>query len=157
MQLVRTSSTHPHFKALTEALDAELNARYGRSQKAYDIHNVIEPIETAIIGYVAKRPVACGCFKPIDARTVEIKRMFVGRDSRRSGCAQAVLQALEDWSAELGHRDILLETGKGQPEAIALYRRCGYRIIDNYGPYQGMANSVCFAKRLATIQVDPPD
>ena len=36
-----------------------------------------------------------------------------------------------------------------QPEAIALYKKCGYTIIPNYGQYENIANSVCFEKELA--------
>lgn len=51
MQLRRTSNTHTDFKALTHLLDAELALRYGVVQKQYDEHNVIEPIDTALVGY----------------------------------------------------------------------------------------------------------
>jgi hypothetical protein len=59
-----------------------------------------------------------------------------------------VLQALENWSLELGHPIAILETGKGQPEAIGLYNKSGYQVIDNYGPYIGFENSVCMKKVL---------
>jgi hypothetical protein len=35
-----------------------------------------------------------------------------------------------------------------QPEAIALYRACGYSDIEAFGPYRGSARSVCFGKTL---------
>jgi putative acetyltransferase len=40
------------------------------------------------------------------------------------------------------------ETGKRQPEAIALYEKQGYQRISNYGQYIGVENSVCFEKVL---------
>ena len=36
-----------------------------------------------------------------------------------------------------------LETGRKQPEAIALYQKSGYRLTENYGQYVGVENSVC--------------
>jgi len=39
-----------------------------------------------------------------------------------------------------------LETGKKQPEAIALYKKNGYKLIPNYGQYAEIENSVCFEK-----------
>jgi hypothetical protein len=42
----------------------------------------------------------------------------------------------------------VLETGKRQPDAVALYKKCGYKQIPNYGQYIGMENSVCFEKWL---------
>ena len=50
---------------------------------------------------------------------------------------------------ELGYAAALLETGKRQPEAIGLYRKFGYQIIANYGPYRGMENSLCMQKLLS--------
>jgi len=43
----------------------------------------------------------------------------------------------------------ILETGKKQPEAIALYKKSGYKIIDNYGQYADVENSICFEKKLS--------
>ncbi|MGW6376922.1 hypothetical protein ACWFRB_12765 [Rhodococcus sp. NPDC055112] len=42
----------------------------------------------------------------------------------------------------------MLETGRLQVEAMALYRRSGYEQVENFGPYVGMPLSVCFAKAL---------
>lgn len=151
MKIIRTTNSHPDFRHLTAKLDAELHTRYGSAQDSYDQHNVIEPIDTAIIGYVDDQPVACGCFKILNASTVEIKRMFVVPQQRRKGFAVELLDALEEWAAQKGFAQALLETGKGQPEAINLYRKMGYELIDNYGPYVGRENSVCLAKRLHNI------
>lgn len=142
------SNTHEDFCALTRALDAELHTRYGNVQAQYDKHNVIDPIETALIGYEDDRPIACGCFKKIDAQTVEMKRMFVVSSYRRRGFSSQILRELEAWARELGYTEARLETGKGQPEAIALYQKMGYAVIPNYGPYVGMENSVCMRKAL---------
>jgi len=55
---------------------------------------------------------------------------------------------LEHWAVELGYKKCVLETGKRQPDAIALYTKQGYESIPNYGQYMGMENSVCFEKEL---------
>ncbi|MCD8544330.1 MAG: GNAT family N-acetyltransferase [Sulfurospirillum cavolei] len=144
----QTSNAHEDFRALTRALDAELNARYGAMQAAYDRHNVIDPIETALVGYESSTPMACGCFKIIDAQTVEIKRMFVMPAYRRRGFSSRILAELESWACTLGYQRARLETGKSQPEAIALYRKCGYEVVENFPPYVGMDDSVCMQKSL---------
>jgi GNAT superfamily N-acetyltransferase len=72
--------------------------------------------------------------------------MYVIDDFRRNGLSKIVLQALEEWRAELGYTMAILETGKGQPEAIGLYKKGCYEIIDNYGPYKNLENSVCMKK-----------
>jgi hypothetical protein len=33
-----------------------------------------------------------------------------------------------------------------QPEAIALYKKSGYEVIENYGQYAGVENSICMKK-----------
>ena len=148
MHLKRTSNTHVDFKTLTQHLDAELSSRYGTLQKQYDAHNVIDLIDTALVGYDETKPIACGCFKVISHDTVEIKRMFVTFESRRRGFSRVLLGTLERWAYALGYTKAVLETGKGQPEAIALYTQCGYERIPNYGVYIGLENSVCMQKEL---------
>jgi len=149
MIIMRTSNTHRDFLTLTRELDAELKWIYGSLQAVYDQHNVIDPIDTAMVGYVDGEPVTCGCFKTIDTERVEIKRLYVKPNFRRKGFSSEVLQALEAWAVELGYAATLLETGKRQPEAIGLYRKFGYQIIANYGPYRGMENSLCMQKLLS--------
>jgi len=53
---------------------------------------------------------------------------------------------LERWAAELSYEKCILETGKKQPEAIALYKKNGYKLIPNYGQYAEIENSLCFEK-----------
>ena len=146
MKIIKTNNLNIDFIDLTKQLDAELNKRYGVKQSAYDKHNVIDPIDTVLIGYFKKTPVACGCFKIFNTTTIEIKRMFVQTSHRRKGFSIKILQSLEEWGSDLGYSKAILETGKGQPEAIALYQKNGYQIIENYGPYQGFKNSVCMEK-----------
>jgi putative acetyltransferase len=74
--------------------------------------------------------------------------MFVQPTHRQQGVARAVLQELEQWASELGYARCVLETGKRQPEAIALYQRSGYAFTPNYGQYVGVENSVCLQKAL---------
>ena len=146
MKIVQTTNSNEDFIKLISQLDAELNKRYGSKQSEYDKHNKIDPIETAIIGYENDKAVACGCFKQIAVNTIEIKRMYVSPHHRRKGFSHKVLNELEKWASQLGHSKALLETGKGQPEAIALYKKYGYQTIENYGPYKGLANSICMKK-----------
>ena len=149
MDIVRTGSAHGDFLRLTAELDAELRRRYRAAQDGYDRHNVIAPLDTAVVGYVDGEPAACGCFKVVAGGAVEMKRMFVSAGRRRNGYGREILRALESWAAELGFARAVLETGKGQPEAVALYRGMGYEITENYGPYVGLENSVCMRKDLA--------
>jgi GNAT superfamily N-acetyltransferase len=62
------------------------------------------------------------------------------------GLAQSILLELEGWAGDLGYSFSVLETLYKQKEAIALYQKTGYAIVDNYEPYVGLENSICMRK-----------
>lgn len=148
MKFVEVYSSHPDFTFLTALLDAELAQRYGERQQDYVEHNQLAMEEPALVGYVADQPVACGCFRQFSVETAEIKRMYVSDGQRRKGYSSWLLSKLEILAYKHGYRTVVLETGKSQPEAIGLYQKAGYTMIDNYPPYEEMENSVCMAKNL---------
>lgn len=148
LQLIRTDSGNTDFVSLVKLLDKDLAIRDGGDRTFYAQFNKIDLIKQAVVGYLDGRPVACGAFKPFSDATVEVKRMYVHPDYRGKGLASEVLQELEKWARELGNRTCVLETGKRQPEAIALYQKNGYAITENYGQYIGIDNSVCMRKDL---------
>jgi len=147
--LVRRSTTaDPAFRALTAELDAELRARYGTVQDAYEGFNALPADTRAVLALGDPGPAGCGSFKLVDATTIEIKRVFVRPTARRRGVAGLVVGELETWARELGASVALLETGYLQHEAIALYERLGYTRTDLFPPYVGMTASVCMRKPL---------
>ena len=92
--------------------------------------------------------VGCGALRACTPFVGELRRMFVTRSTRRQGVARAVLAQLEAHAKRLGYRELVLETGRRQRPAIALYAGCGFRRIAAYGTYIGDPMSVCFGKRL---------
>jgi GNAT superfamily N-acetyltransferase len=85
MKFVRTNSLNHDFQKLCHQLDSELNTRYGQVQSAYDEYNVIGKKSYVLVGYLGDIPVAIGCFKILDEKTIEIKRMYVSDEYRRKG------------------------------------------------------------------------
>lgn len=150
MELLRTNNSNTDFQALCSNLNDELNERYGILQSKYDNLNVIEKNETVLVGYLSGEPVACGCFKTFDDKTIEIKRMYIKSEYRGKGLSSHLLSSLEIWAEELGYTQALLETGKRQPEAIKLYQKQGYQVTEKYGPYIDLDNSVCMKKTIKT-------
>lgn len=146
--LRRTDSDDPDFKALVKLLDADLAERDGADHGFYAQFNKIDKIRHAVVCYENDQPVGCGAIKAFSEEAMEVKRMYVSPDGRKKGIATRVLTELETWASELGYAQCVLETGKRQPEAIALYEKNGYQRTENYGQYVGVENSVCFAKVL---------
>lgn len=147
LNLERTTMDDPAFLKLVRLLDMRLRELDGDDHAFYAQYN--KPLDMQVI--VAKmddEPAGCGAFKEIDAQTAEIKRMYVTETHRRKGIAQEILTALENWAAESGYTTCILETGKKQTEAIALYQKAGYTVIPNYGQYAGVENSICMQKKL---------
>ncbi len=146
--LIRTTSDNIDFQFLVALLDQDLRIRDGDEHAFYAQFNKIDTIKNVIVGYYNHTPIACGAFKKYDEERVEIKRMFVQPNFRGKGIAATILSALESWANELNYEHCVLETGKKQPEAIALYQKSGYQIIPNYGQYEHVENSVCMRKSL---------
>lgn len=142
----RTNSADEDFKKLVALLDAGLRELDGEAHAFYAQFNKLIDIQTVIVCYVDDVPIACGAFKEYSSQQVEIKRMFVLPQNRGQGTGHLVLKELEVWAAALHYKTCILETGKRQPDAISLYKKAGYHIIENFGSYKEDENSVCMAK-----------
>ena len=142
----RTNSENADFRELVRLLDADLAVRDGDEHSFYAQFNKINKIAEVVVAYENERAVGCGAFKKYEPDAVEIKRMYVREENRRQGIAAKVLAELETWAKDLNFTECVLETGKKQPEAIRLYQKHGYKIIPNYGQYEGIENSVCMRK-----------
>lgn len=148
VNLKRTDSSDKDFAALVVLLDADLALRDGDEHDFYHQFNKVDAIKHVVVAYSNNKAIGCGAIKEFNTTATEVKRMYVLPDFRGKGIAGKVLAGLEKWAAELGYTHCVLETGKKQPEAIALYKKSGYEIIENYGQYTGVENSVCFEKQL---------
>lgn len=146
---IRTKSEDENFRELVKELDTDLSIRDGKDHLFYAQFNKIGKIKYAVVAYDNELPVGCGAIKKYNEHTMEIKRMYVAVNRRGQGIASTILKELELWAIELSYKKCLLETGKNQPEAIALYKKNGYQVIPNYGQYQQIENSVCFQKTLS--------
>lgn len=154
MTLLRTSSDQADFQTLVRALDTYLTSVNGSDDAYYRQFNAIDALRYVVVAYVNNPtglaiPVGCGAFKPFDAQTTEIKRMYVHPAYRGQGIARAILAELEGWSQGEGYRVCVLETSVKLPEAVQLYTRWGYERTANYGQYVDMPDSICFRKLLS--------
>lgn len=148
IKIKRTNADNKDFLELVIALDLELKFLDGEEHSFYAQLNKTSSIKHTIVAYELDEPVGCGAIREYLPGCMEIKRMYVYVNKRGQGIASIILKELEKWCRELNYTKCILETGKKQPEAIALYKKTNYKIIPSYGQYKNVENSVCFEKKL---------
>lgn len=148
LSIKKTNSSDLDFVELVKLLDAELAVIDGDEHGFYSQYNKIDKINHVVLVYDGTVAIACGAIKQFSTTAMEVKRMFTLLNYRGKGTASMLLKELEKWVKELGYTECILETGKRQEDAVALYQKNGYHIIPNYGQYIGIENSVCFEKSL---------
>jgi len=152
IKIVKTTSENSDFISLIKIFDAFLWERYPELKKDYWGNNLIEFNANVILVCLDEKPVASGCFKKYNENTVELKRMFVSPEARGLGLAQLIIKELEKEAIDQGFEVMILETLYKQKEAISLYQKTGFEIVENYEPYVGLLNSICMSKSINTLQ-----
>jgi GNAT superfamily N-acetyltransferase len=147
-KVVKTTSENPDFISSIKTFDTFLWERYPELKNDYWGNNLIEFNPNVVIIYLNEKAIACGCFKKYNSNTVELKRMFVSPEARGLGLAQKIIKELEEEARTQGFEVMILETLYKQVEAINLYQKVGFEIVENYVPYVGLANSVCMRKSI---------
>ncbi len=148
IRILRTNSENQDFINLVKKLDAYLKITDGDEHDFYNQFNKINVLKNVIVIYVDETAIGCGAIKKFDEFSMEVKRMYVSPKNRGKGFAQKILKELEVWAKELGYKKCVLETGKRQVEAVNFYHKCDYVVIENYGQYKKMDNSICFEKKV---------
>jgi GNAT superfamily N-acetyltransferase len=148
IRVSKTTSENEDFITLVAALDQSLWESYPELKSDYWGNNILEINPNVVVMYRDNKAVACGCFKKKGKDAIEIKRMFVLPEARGNGFAQNILKELEQWGVELGFSFSVLETLYKQTEAIGMYQKCDYAIVENYEPYVGLKNSICMRKQI---------
>lgn len=155
LRIRRVPITHPDAQLLVEAVQEEYVARYGgRDESPITPEDFDDPRGQFFVGYVDDVPVTTGAWRRstvvalgVDV-TAEIKRMYVVPAQQRRGIARRMLAHLEATAAAAGIEGLVLETGREQPEAIALYTSSGYEPVPGFGHYRGSELSRTFGRRL---------
>jgi GNAT superfamily N-acetyltransferase len=146
----------PVAQTLMAAALADLAERYGGDGDSAPIaaEEFMPPRGMFMVAYVDGGPAGCGGWRTLAGNRAEIndcaeiKRMYTAPQFRGRGVASAVLGALENSARAAGMRQMVLETGAAQPEAIALYTRCGYERIPNFGYYRDYEACRSFGRTL---------
>ncbi|MEU0932570.1 GNAT family N-acetyltransferase [Embleya sp. NPDC005971] len=158
MEIKTLGYDHPDVRKLVADVQQEYVVRYGDpDESAVDPADFLPPEGLFCVAYQDGAPVASGGWRARGAadddpslRTgdAELKRMYVVPHARGRGLSRVMLAHLEDSARAAGRLRLVLETGDKQPEAIALYRSCGYTPMAGFGYYKDYESSLCFAKVL---------
>jgi len=148
MQISLESPDQPDVMLLIEALDAYQKPLYpADSHHGLDLSAMCEKnVLFAVARDDNRQSVACGAVV-LESGYGELKRMYTSPAERGKGIGRSLLIFLETQARERGYSEFALETGYLQPEAIALYARCGYARCGPFGAYAEDPNSVFMRKR----------
>lgn len=150
IQFIRCDGSNADFIENCRLLDEYLDRRVGRviQRDKYTQYNQVDHVHEAMVVYSNGNPVGGGAIRRYDNESVELKRMFVHPEAQGNGIGTKMVIELEKWAKELDYKRIILETGELLVEACAVYRKLGYDVIPNYGPYVNMSESLCMGKNL---------
>lgn len=144
------SPADPRMRRFVAALDRYHASLYPPESNHHDpVEVLLRDNVTFLAAFAAGSAVGCGAVKRLPGPYGEIKRMYVEPAARGRGAGRALMAALEDDLLAHGVTVARLETGIRQPEALALYERCGYARIAPFGDYREDPLSVFLEKWLA--------
>ena len=138
----------PDSHYLTEKLSAELATITGDSGKSNFTSDSMNGDRSlwALARNIKGDAIGCGAIRPLTGNIAELKRMFSDRSS--PGIGNALLTFLETSAKSMGYTELWLETQLVNHRAVHFYKKNGYVRIENYGPYIGREEAVCFSKPL---------
>jgi GNAT superfamily N-acetyltransferase len=151
VQIKATRYGAPVAQRLIADLMADLKARYGDGDGTPISAIEFDPPDGGFfVAYVDGEPAGCGAWRSHNDTddVAEVKRVYVAAGARGKGVARRIMAAVEEDARAHGRKRIVLETGTGQPEAIALYERLGYQRIADFGHYRHEPGVRSFGKDL---------
>jgi putative acetyltransferase len=150
MRVTKETPNQQDVITLIAELDAYQDTLYpAEARYALDLASLKKPnVVFAVARDSNGKALGCGAVVVSESHG-ELKRMYVRQESRGQGVAQQVLKELEASAGKMGCRELLLETGPYQPEALAFYKKQGYARRGPFGNYPDHPLSVFMGKVLA--------
>jgi len=147
MKIIRTDYLNPAFQELVAQLNEDLANRDGKDHPLSQFNEIIH-LKYVVVVCLKNKAVGCGAITKYDLVATEIKRMYVTPSHRGQQLGEKILSELENWTKELGLSKCILFMGVNQPEAMKLYLRNNFSVIENYGKLKDIPDSICLAKKL---------
>lgn len=118
------------------------------NRKGFIPYNISESITEVLIAYLDDEAVGCAGLKRYSGTDVEIKRVWVEPEERGHHIALDMMSQIEYRAVNDGYKRTILQTREIMEDAVGLYKKLGYKQIDNYPPYDKLNGAICFAKEL---------
>ena len=153
MLIKETNYKDKDFTYLCKKLEQEhINTiKEQRSPNANCLNN-LEKFTKVFIAYDTK---AVGCLAMKEKDIVEVGRLYVEPKYRNKGIATELFKQVEEQAKKIKAEKIILDTYDRFDKAIKLYKKLGFKEIDNYienSPY-----SVCMEKKIDCELLDVYD
>ena len=142
-----TNSDFQMFYQITEDYYSSLVGGVSK-RKGFVPYNASAQIPDVLIAYDDGKAVGCAGLKRYDDKSTEIKRVWVQPEYRRQHIAGKLMQLVEQKAKEQGFARVILQTRPQMTEAVGMYTKRGYKLIENYPPYDKLVGAVCYAKEL---------
>ena len=111
-------------------------------------YNLSESISDVLIAYSDGTAVGCAGLKRYSDADVEIKRVWVEPDCRGKKIATQLMEHIEEKARLKGFKRAILQTRPIMTDAVGLYEKRGYVLVDNYPPYDKLEGAICMALNL---------
>ena len=113
--------------------DAAMSAAGARGRADEDVDSIaadyLEDGGELLVGICDGRLIAMGALRHVTDAVAELNRMRVHPGFQRRGFGRAILARLEHRAAELGYKQLRLDTAVTLTAAQRLYRSAGYRAV----------------------------
>ncbi|MBR5357884.1 MAG: GNAT family N-acetyltransferase [Clostridiales bacterium] len=108
-------------------------------------YNLSESISDVVIANCDGTDVGCAGLKQYSETDVEIKRVWVEPECRGKHIATEMMDMIEHRAREMGFKRAVLQTRPIMTDAVSLYEKRGYVLIENYPPYDKLEGAICMA------------
>ena len=105
------------------------------------------PTGRLIIARVDGKIAGCVAVKIIDAKTCEMKRLYIKPEFRGKKAGVALVKKIIDIAREIGYKTMRLDTLVSLERAVSIYKRVGFKSIPPYY-HNPLPNVLFFEKAL---------
>jgi GNAT superfamily N-acetyltransferase len=127
--LLRGMAAHFRVHGWPGVADDEFDAEVEGPQAQF-----AEPAGRLLLARIDGEAVGCLGLRPLADGTVELRRMFVAPEARRSGVARALVLRMINEARDAGHDAVRLVTVPAFAEAITLYESLGFVQVAPFRP-----------------------